>query len=116
MSDLKELWTGHSYIISFFKEIFKAFISFLLIKKKYIFFFLNINYYFYLLYLLSYNSIISMGTIIDIVATHYPGFDNEFELLYVGLCHNINLRFFFKLFQRKENLLISLSNLFNSAN
>jgi len=87
-----------------------------LIKKKNFFFFLNTFLYFYLLSILNSNIIFKINTIIDIVATHYPdNFENEFELLYVNLNYKLNLRFFFKLLIKKENLIISINNIFNSA-
>lgn len=116
MSDLKGLWIGLNYLIIFFKEIFKNMFTFYLIKKKIINFFLNIYYYFYLFIILKNHILMKINTIIDIVATHYP--DNSygtFELLYVIVCYKLNQRFFFKLTIKKENLLVSLNNLFNST-
>jgi len=50
------------------------------------------------------------------IATHYPdSYSNEFELLYVNLYYRLNFRFFIKYFIKKENLLISLNNIFNST-
>jgi hypothetical protein len=50
------------------------------------------------------------------IATHYIDYKNEFELLYVGLCYKYNFRFFFKLFINKEDLLISLNNIYDDIN
>lgn len=116
MNGLKELWIGLNYFVIYFKKIFKnMFISYL-IKKKNIFFFLNTYYYYYLFLILKHHILIKINTVIDIVATHYP--DNSFstfELLYIIICYKFNKRFFLKLFMKKEDLLISLNNLFNSA-
>ena len=73
-----------------------------LIKKKNIYFFLNL-YYFYLFNILNSNIILKINTIIDIVATHYPNnLNNEFELLYVNLNYNIKFTFFFKNINKKR--------------
>lgn len=116
MNDLEGLWIGINYLrLSFYKILNCMFITYL-IKKKNFFFFINTFYYFYLFIILSKNIILKIDTIIDIVATHYPdNMDNEFELLYVNILKSLNLRFFFKLFIKKENLVISISQFFKSA-
>jgi NADH-quinone oxidoreductase subunit C len=87
-----------------------------LIKKKYFFYNLNIFLYFFLFNILNSSIILKIDTIIDIVATHYSDNSiNEFELLYVNINYKFNLRFFFKLLINKENLIISISNLFKSV-
>ena len=83
---------------------------------KRFFFFLNTYLYFYFFSILNSNIILKIKTIIDIVATHYPNnLDNEFEFLYVNLNYKLNLRFFLKLLIKKEDLMISLSNLYKSV-
>jgi len=87
-----------------------------LIKKKKIFLFLDSYLYLYIFSILSSNLIIKIHSIIDIVATHYPdNLQNEFELLYININYKLNLRFFLKILIKKENLIISISNLFNST-
>jgi len=87
-----------------------------LIKKKNIFFFLNIYLYFFLFSILNSNLIIKINTIIDIVATHYPdNSKNEFELLYVNLNYKLNLRFFLKVLTNKESLIVSINEFFKSV-
>jgi len=55
-------------------------------------------------------------SIIDIVALHFPSnLENEFELLYVNLNYSLNLRSFLKILIKKEDLMISISNLYNST-
>jgi NADH:ubiquinone oxidoreductase subunit C len=116
MSDLEELWIENSYIILLFKFYLNNMYDIFLVKKRNLFFFLNTHSYFFLFSLLSSNLIIKLSTIIDIVAIHYPdNLKNEFELLYVNLDYKINFRFFLKIFTNKENLIVSISNLFKSA-
>jgi len=116
MSDLEELWTGNSYILILFKIYLSNMYDFYLIKKKNLYFFLDINFYFYLFSFLNSNLIVKINSIIDIIATHYPdNFSNEFELLYVNINYKLNFRFFLKTLINKENLIISLNNIFKSA-
>lgn len=55
----------------------------------------------------------------DIIAIDFPSKileGNKFQLVYVMLSPLLNFRFFFKLFLNVENLVISLSKLYSSAN
>ena len=116
MNDSEEPWIENNYIIALFTIIFSKICDIFLIKKKYFFYNLNIFFYFFLFNILNSSIILKIDTIIDIVATHYSdNFINEFELLYVNINYKFNLRFFFKLLINKENLIISISNLFKSA-
>lgn len=116
MNDFVELWTGNSYLIFFFNSVLNNLSDFYLIKKKKIFFFLNIFFYIFLFNILNSNIILKIKSIIDIVATHYPdNLNSEFEFLYVSINYKLNLRFFFKLFIKKEDLMFSISNIYKSA-
>jgi NADH:ubiquinone oxidoreductase subunit C len=116
MSDLEVLWTENNYILLLFNKILNNMYNIFLIKKKNIFFFLNIYIYFFLFSILNSNLIIKVNTIIDIVATHYPdNFKNEFESLYVNLNYKLNLRFFLKILINKENLIVSINEIFKSV-
>jgi len=116
MNDSEEPWIENNYIIALFTIIFSKICDIFLIKKKYFFYNLNIFFYFFLFNILNSSIILKIDTIIDIVATHYSdNFINEFELLYVNINYKFNLRFFLKLLINKENLIISISNLFKSA-
>jgi len=89
--------------------------TFYLIKKKFINFFLNIHYYYHLFIILKNHILIKIDTIIDMIATHYlDNLYSTFEILYIVICYKFNQRFFSKLFIKKENLLVSLNNLFSS--
>jgi hypothetical protein len=116
MNDTEGLWIENSYIMLLFKNFLNNMYKFYLVKKRNLFFFLDIYFYFYLFSVLNSNLIMKINTIIDIVAMHYPdNVENEFELLYVNLNFKLNLRFFFKVLIDKENLMVSISNLFKSA-
>lgn len=117
MNDLEGLWIGINYLRLLFYTLLKNMFITYLIKKKNFFLFINSFYYFYLFIILNKNFFLKIDTIIDIVATHYPdNLNNEFELLYVNLLKKLNIRFFFKLFIKKENVVISISKIFKSAN
>lgn len=117
MNDLEGLWIEINYLRLLFYTLLKNMFITYLIKKKNFFLFINSFYYFYLFIILNKNIFLKIDTIIDIVATHYPdNLNNEFELLYVNLLKKLNVRFFFKLFIKKENVVISISKLFKSAN
>ena len=116
MSDSVELWIGSSYLIFLFNILLNNVYDFFLIKKKRFFFFLNTYLYFYSFSILSSNILIKIKSIIDIVATHFPdNLENEFEFLYVNINYKLNLRFFLKLLIKKEDLMVSLSNLYKSV-
>lgn len=116
MNDFVELWTGNSYLIFFFNNVLVSLHDFYLIKKKKIFFFINIFLYIFLFNILNSSIVLKIKSIIDIVATHYPdNLNSEFELLYVSLNYKLNLRFFLKLFIKKEDLMVSISNIYKSA-
>lgn len=87
-----------------------------LIKKSNFFLLISTYFYIFLFSILNCNLIMKINTIIDIVAIHYPDYtENEFEFLYVNLNYKLGLRFFLKLLLNKENLIISISKLFNSV-
>jgi len=116
MSDFEELWIENNYLMCFFNMILNNMFDIFLVKKRSFFFYLNIFFYLFLFSILNSNLVITINTIIDIVATHYP--DNEkkeFESLYVNLNYKLNLRFFFKNLINKEDLIFSISKLFKSA-
>jgi NADH:ubiquinone oxidoreductase subunit C len=116
MSDLEALWIENNYVLLLFRQILNNMYNIFLIKKNNIYFFLNIYLYFFLFSILNSNLIIKVNTIIDIVATHYPdNSKNEFELLYVNLNYKLNLRFFLKILINKENLIVSINEIFKSA-
>ena len=116
MSDLVVLWIENNYLILFLNVILGNMYNFYLAKKKKLFFFLNTYNYFYLFSILNSNLILKITSIIDIVATHFPdNLENEFEFLYVNLNYKLNLRFFLKILIQKEDLIISISNLYKSV-
>lgn len=116
MSDSVVLWIENNNLTLFFKNFFFNMYEAFLIKKRKFFFFLNAFFYFFLFSILNSNIILKIVSIIDIVAIHLPdNLDNEFEFLYVNLNYKLNLRFFIKILIKKENLMISISNIYKSV-
>jgi NADH:ubiquinone oxidoreductase subunit C len=116
MSGLKVHWIELNYLILILFVLFKKFFVSYIIKKEKFFFFLDIFNYFFSFNFIQNNNIVKINTIIDMSATHYIDHENEFELLYVGLCYKYNFRFFLKIFSSKEDLLISLNNIYDNIN
>lgn len=115
MSGLEVRWIESSYLLFTFVIILFNMFDFYLIKNNSYYFFINVNLYSYLFNILKY-SIIKIYTIIDVVATHYiDKFNDAFEFLYVNINYKSNLRYFFQLLINKENLIVSISNLFKSV-
>jgi len=116
MSDFVVHWIENNHYILFLNNVFKHMYEFFLVKKKKIFFSLNIFLYFFLFSILNSNTIFKIMSIIDVVALHFPSnMENEFEFIYVNLNYSLNLRFFLKILIKKEDLMISTSNLYNST-
>src|ERR1700748_297892 len=116
MNDSVVLWIENNHFILFLKSVFESMYEYFLVKKKNIFFSLNILLYFFLFSILSSNTVFRTISIIDIVALHFPSnLENEFEFLYVNVNYILNLRYFFKILIKKEDLMISISNLYNST-
>jgi len=116
MNDFVVLWIENNHYILFLNNAFKSMYEYFLVKKKNIFFSLNIFLYFFLFSILNSNTILKIMSIIDIVALHFPSnLENEFEFLYVNVNYILNLRYFLKILIKKEDLMISISNLYNST-
>lgn len=116
MNDTVVLWIENNNLILFFKNFFFNMYEVFLIKKRKFFFFLSAYLYFFFFSILNSNIFFKIVSIIDIVAIHYPdNLENEFEFLYVNINYKLNLRFFIKILIKKENLIISINNLYKSV-
>lgn len=110
------LWIGNNNLTLFLKTIVLNMYEVFLVKKRKFFFFLTSYLYFFLFNILNSNIILKIISIIDIVAVHFPdNIENEFEFLYVNLDYKLNSRFFFKILTKKENLMVSISNLYKGV-
>ena|ERR1051325_7020365 len=108
-------WIGINICFLLFGVFLSNMFSFRLIKKKNLFFSLNLENYFYLFFVFLSSIYLKIISIVDLAATHYIDNTNkEFELLYVNMFHKLNFRFFFKILLKKEDLIVSTSKLFKS--
>ena len=57
-----------------------------------------------------------MDTLSDFTLIHNINFINEFELVYILLSYKLNTRLILKMYVKKEDLVISLSNIYLNAN
>ena len=115
MSDLGARWIGIKVYFLFFCMLLSNMYSFCLIKKKNLFFSLNLENYFYLFFVFLSNLYLKIISIVDLAATHYiDNINKDFELLYVNIFYKFNFRFFFKILLKKEDLIVSTSELFKS--
>jgi len=106
------------YVYCYFFFFLKKYFSYSLIKKYSMIFCINILYYYTLFIILKFNLIMKYNSLLDIICVDYPGRiinNKRFELIYVFLYERVNLRCFFKVLLNKENLIISLKNLYNSS-
>jgi hypothetical protein len=115
MNDLGAPWIGIKLCFSLFCIFLSDMYSFRLIKKKNLFFSLKLENYFHLFSVFLSNLYLKITSIVDLAATHYiDNINKEFELLYVNIFYKLNFRFFFKILLKKEDLIVSTSNLFKS--
>jgi len=107
------------YFAFFFKKILYKFINTIVFKSNTLLIHLKFNFFYYIFMFLKFNYILKINTLLDIIALDYPDKileGNKFVLIYVVISPLLNFRFFFKLFFNIENLIISISNLYSSAN
>lgn len=116
MSDLEAPWIDIKLCFLLFGIFLNNMFSFRLIKKKNLFFSLNLENYFYLFFIFISSLYLKIVSIVDLTAVHYiDNTSNEYELLYVNIFHKLNFRFFFKISLKKEDLIVSSSKLFKST-
>jgi len=115
MNDIKVRWIGVKLCFFLFCKFVSNMYSFYLIKKKNLLFSLNLENYFYLFFVFLSSLYLKITSIADLVAAHNIDNKNkEFELLYVNIFYKLNFRFFFKILLKKEDLVVSTSELFKS--
>lgn len=116
MNDLGVLWTGLKSYFIFLNILISDMLLCCLIKKKNLLLFLNQENYFNLFFTFLNNLYLKIISIIDLTAIHYiENIGNEYELLYVNIFYKLNFRFFFKMFLKKEDLIVSSSESFKST-
>jgi len=122
MNDMKVLWTDLN-ILKFLNYIKLLFLNFN--KKFYLSIFYKTVQLSIILNKLSYYSsflnfkninIFKFQTLADFTAINYPGFLEEFELAYFILSYKLNFKCFLKIFENKEDLIVSLNELYANSN
>jgi NADH:ubiquinone oxidoreductase subunit C len=118
MNDMKELWTDLNlinYLCLLYKIILDKFSFNYNVQLE------QINVY---KINLNYNSILNLAEVLifkyqtlrDLTVVNYPGFFKELELHYFFLSYKLNIKFSLKNFINKEDLVISLVDIYQNSN
>lgn len=116
MNDMKERLIDLNYNLKLINKIYNKFIYFIIMKYDYLLIILNNILYTIYFYMMKISSIFKMHTLSDL--TIIDNIDNtfQFELIYITLSYKLNLRLFSKLYSNKEDLIISINNIYKNAN
>jgi NADH:ubiquinone oxidoreductase subunit C len=104
------------FIANLINLFFLKYLVCFVIKYTCIILVLNILFYYNFFIDLKNLMTFNFKSLIDLTASHYPDLLNEFELNYCLLSYKFSIRFFLRIFSKKEDLIISLNNIFSSAN
>jgi len=108
--------TINYFLINLINLFFSKYLICFVIKYACIILILNLLYYYNFFIDLKDLMVFNFKSLIDFTASHYPDLLNQFELNYCLLSYKFGIRCFLKLFSKKEDLIISLNNIFASAN
>jgi NADH:ubiquinone oxidoreductase subunit C len=61
-------------------------------------------------------SLLKFLTLSDYSALHYLGFLNDFEVNYLVLSYRLNFKCFLRLFVKKDDLVLSINEIYSNAN
>lgn len=106
----------NNFILSFINIIYIKYVISSIIKHSSIVLLLNLFYYYNFFVDLKNSMILNCETLSDFTGLHYPDILNEIELNYFILSYELNYRFTFKIFVKREDLVISLNELFKNSN
>ena len=76
----------------------------------------NQNSYFINLFNFKNFSLFKFITLSDYSALHYPGTLSEFEVNYLLLSYSLNLKCFLRLFIKKDDLVLSINEIYSNSN
>ena len=121
MSDMKERLTDHN--LNFFTYIhtlveslnFKNYYSLFLKYFQLVCISNKISYYINLLNFKNF-SLLKFSTLSDYTALHYPGYISEFEINYLLLSYRLNFKCFLRNFTEKDDLILSIDEIYANAN
>src|SRR3982751_4405717 len=112
MNDMKEHLIDLKFNTVILNKIYSKFINFFILKNYYLLLVLPPLFYLIFIYNLKYCNNMKMDTLSDFTLIHNINFLNEFELIYILLSYKLNTRLILKMYVKKEDLVISLSNLY----
>jgi len=116
MNDMKERLIDLNYYYIYINRIYNKFIYSIIIKYNCLFLILNYILYINLFNSIKYSNVLKMNTLSDFTVINHIDNIYDFELIYIVLSYKLNLRLIIKLFCKKEDLIISLSNIYINAN
>jgi NADH:ubiquinone oxidoreductase subunit C len=61
-------------------------------------------------------SLLKFVTLSDYSALHYPGNLNEFEVNYLLLSYSLNFKCFLRIFIKKDDLILSINEIYSNSN
>ena len=103
------------YIINILNLFLEKYINIYLLKYNIIVIWLNMLFYYNFFIDLKILMILKFMSLMDFTSLHYPDNLSEMELNYYILSYNFVNRILIKLLSKKEDLIISLSNIFWSS-
>lgn len=116
MNIMKELLIDNNYINMYLRSIYLKFLQGFLYKCTYLSVHLCLSYYYMFFYCIKYSNFLKMIILSDLLAINMIENFYEFEIIYIILSYKINLRILSRIYCKKEDLLVSLSNLYLNAN
>src|SRR3982751_4701364 len=115
MNDMKEPLIDLKFFFIIFNKIYFKFINLFIVKCFYIVLVLHIFFYMEFFYNIKHSNNLKFLVLNDFTVVHNINYLNEFELIYIFLSYKLNTRLMLKLYVRKEDLIMSLSNLYKNA-
>src|SRR5688500_18811955 len=112
MNDMKERLIDLNYYYIYINRIYNKFIYSIIIKYNCLFLILNYILYINLFNSIKYSNVLKMNTLSDFTVINHIDNIYDFELIYIVLSYKLII----KLFCKKEDLIISLSNIYINAN
>lgn len=100
----------------FLDNIFSGLINGFLLRTRKLYVYIDYYFLHIFFFFLKNSSVLSITSLFDVVAVDYPlRLNNRFEVTYCLLSHDLNFRFFFKVFQSLVSTIPTVSNFFSSA-
>ena len=116
MNDMKVRLIDLNYYYMYINRIYNKFIYSIIVKFNSLFLILNNILYINFFNSIKNSNILKMSTLSDFTVINHIDNIYDFELIYVVLSYKLNFRLILKLFCKKEDLIISLSNIYINAN